>query len=262
MPEKYATGYDPARAPLRPKEQTFVQVLYETGDKIKAAQAACLSGLVNGQLTSTGRSAICRMLQRPRVVAALDRLRHSQEAADRFTLDWLRAEHIRLAKEAEKAGDLTNCTRNLEAVGRTMGAYSDTLSIDTGRVKAYTELERLEARRLSRLLLESKVVAEQSGGAEPSASPDQAVPGQGQRQDGAGAAQDGPGSTITDQGQAQDRDRPRTHPDAIGSDCGQMRERANPPDGPGSDLQTSPQILCDPKSDSLDGQQAIQNDVV
>lgn len=83
--------------------------------------------------------------------AELDSLKH-----DRI-MEWVRLEHLRLAEKCEAAGDYTNATRNLEGVGRMLGAYTDGVSVDVAAQRQYTEREALEAQRLARLMLDGQV---------------------------------------------------------------------------------------------------------
>ena len=91
------------------------------------------------------------------VARAIDALRQAaidrQEAARVFAVDYIVEEHRRLQLLAESKGDLAVATRNLELIGRTRGAYSDSVQVDVARAREFSESERVEAARLSRLLL-------------------------------------------------------------------------------------------------------------
>lgn len=187
------TPADPAAKRLNAREEAFITEYAKTGNRITAWQNAGYKGVKDGKLKGWASEALQAILLRPHVATALAKLKSDLVAqrvdAERFTLEWLRHEHMRLAALAEASGDITNATRNLEAVGRTQGAYTDNMSLDAGKLRAYTEAERLEARRLAGLLL----AADASGAraelpiidAETVAEP---IP----------AVQDAPGSTISD----------------------------------------------------------------
>lgn len=90
------------------------------------------------------RTALCEYAQ--------ERDALKQAKAD-FALDWIVLEHQRLMAKAETKGDLAVATRNLELIGRTRGVYSDTVRLDVGRQREYSEAEQIEAARLTRILL-------------------------------------------------------------------------------------------------------------
>ena len=54
---------------------------------------------------------------------------------------------------AEQVGNLSIATRNLEGVGRTLGAYQDMVSITVDARREFSKQEMDEARRLARVLI-------------------------------------------------------------------------------------------------------------
>ena len=117
------------------------------------ARAAVAAGYSEKAQWSTGT----RLLKRERVrarIAALEQNRADQLAAQaNICVGLVQARHLYAMVKCEAAGDWSNWTRNLEALGRTVGAY-DGVQVDGDRARTYTEAERREAKRLSGLLLE------------------------------------------------------------------------------------------------------------
>jgi hypothetical protein len=59
---------------------------------------------------------------------------------------------------AESDDDKAEARLNLESVGKTIGAYTDVLTVDPSRMRQYTDAERLEADRLAMLMLDGSIV--------------------------------------------------------------------------------------------------------
>jgi len=82
----------------------------------------------------------------------------------RCDLDWIVANHKRIMAAAHKKGDLAVETRNLELIGRTRGVYADTVQVDVAARREYSEAEKIEGRRLARLMLEDMQAEDVEGG--------------------------------------------------------------------------------------------------
>ena len=101
------------------------------------------------------------ILSRPKIQREVERIRNELQAKrlarEEFSVDFIRDEHLRLAVKCEEKGDMTNATRNLEALGRSVGAYTDSASkLDITVKREYSEREKAEIERLADLsILES-----------------------------------------------------------------------------------------------------------
>jgi phage terminase small subunit len=143
------------------KRQRLCEVLHRTGNRTTAYKEA-------GYNADKGKTSIAqrvsRILQSPAVKAELARLKRvdseTRLACDMWDLDRLRAEFVRLRDLAETAGDLSTATRAVEDIARTMGAFSDVLTLDTNKMRVYSEAEQAEARRLAALSLLSGEIAD------------------------------------------------------------------------------------------------------
>lgn len=148
--------------PLNERQIKFVEVYAETGNAVTAYKEAGYLWQRDGQPQSWLTAKAGELALRPNVHAAIERIKtertRQNDAQTLFTIDFIRAKHVELFKECRQVGDMTNATRNLEALGRTVGAYSDNLIIDAGKVREFSEREQLEAQRLARLMLTGDVI--------------------------------------------------------------------------------------------------------
>lgn len=182
-------------APVLPKlterQERFVVAYVDAdsetrGNKSKSAVAA-------GYSERSAPSLAWTLMKNSNVLARIDEFKRNavsvraQQTA--ITLALLRAEHLRLARVCESKEDYTNATRNWENLGRTIGAYTDSMVVDVGKVKEFADAERREAKRIAALLLTDGKV-----------HPAGALPGP---QDSQGAMPDAPGSTIDSEAQLQ-----------------------------------------------------------
>ncbi len=60
-----------------------------------------------------------------RTIAAIESIEADTAQRTELTIDFIQAEHKRLAKICEDKGDFVNATRNLEGAAKTIGAYRD-----------------------------------------------------------------------------------------------------------------------------------------
>ena len=117
------------------------------------------SAIAAGYSEKSAGSTASLMLRRESTltkIADLEAQQLAQQAATAgFKLAWLQGEFARLAKKAEMEGSLSEARANLEALGKTMGAFKDNISVDVAERQQYTEREQLEGRRLARMLIMS-----------------------------------------------------------------------------------------------------------
>ena len=148
MQEKFAVAY------ASPNSSTYGNAKKSC---ILAGYSEKAAGVVGSQLAKTAH-----------VAARISEIRKSNDAAElaqtQFTADWCRAEHWRLAKEAEASGNYAAATRNIELIGRTYGIYQDGVSVDIARVKEFSVTEAAEAKRLAALMITDSVAREVEAG--------------------------------------------------------------------------------------------------
>lgn len=144
MQEKFAVAY------ASPNSATY-------GNAKKSCVVAGYSEKAAGVVGS-------QLAKKAHVAARISEIRKSNDAAElaqtQFTADWCRAEHWRLAKEAEASGNYAAATRNIELIGRTYGIYQDGVSVDIARVKEFSVTEAAEAKRLAALMITDSVARE------------------------------------------------------------------------------------------------------
>lgn len=70
-----------------------------------------------------------------------------------ITIELQQQKHQRLALLAEAKGDLATATRNQELIGKTIGAYADRVITEPDKLKALTDKENEENRRLAAIRL-------------------------------------------------------------------------------------------------------------
>lgn len=145
---------------LAPKGQRFVEGYLDHGNALKAYEDA---GYVKDQDNGDGlkhRRNAYSVMRGIKVRQALVEHKEHRAVLDQakkdYALDWIVSEHERLMEVAEEKGDLAVATQNLIAIGRTRGVYADTVRLDVAAQREYTETERLDAARLTRILLEDR----------------------------------------------------------------------------------------------------------
>ena len=142
---------------LIPLRQAFVAAYVKDGNALSAYLAAGYVTENHGKEREYLKRRAYSVIKGKTVSQALleyrDRRDALAEARKDFALDWIVSEHERLMQVAESKGDLAVATRNLELIGRTRGVYADNVMIDVGQRREYSEAERVEAARLSRMLL-------------------------------------------------------------------------------------------------------------
>ena len=140
------------------KQLRFAKAYHETTNAITAYTTA---GYVTDRDEHPQRWLQLRAYQVLRSEGVQSALRAFREDAERraadakaFTRDWIIGEHQRLMVVAEKDGNLAVATDNLIALGKTLGLYSEGITIDLGQLRAYSESEAIEAKRLASIMLE------------------------------------------------------------------------------------------------------------
>ena len=151
------------------KGRVYVTSLIKDGNALKAYEVAgYTSDSEKGDSEKRKRNAY-NVSRGKRIQRALlehaDHRKALAEAKKDFALDWIVSEHERLMGIAERAGDYAVATRNLELIGRTRGVYADNVLVDVGARRAYSEAERIEAARLTRLAMRDGMGAGNDEGA-------------------------------------------------------------------------------------------------
>ena len=149
------------RKKLTQQQKLFVREFRKDGDRIRAYREAGYRGATkDGKPSKYISQYSYHILNLPQVQDELDRLDSEdharQQARDTYTLDWLRERHLDLLQASLAKGDMASATRNLEGIGRTMGAYKEGLQINTERIKEFSDKERREIKRITAILLDSK----------------------------------------------------------------------------------------------------------
>jgi len=147
-----------------PQQKKFAEYYFRHGIALKAyEQAGYKVKLENGENVPYLKQKAHQIVKSKGVQNALKVLEDNQQAKDQYTIDFIRSEHLRYMELCEANGDMANATRNLEALGKTTGAYKDTLQIDSGKQKQLDELEYAEAKRISNMLLLDKLRTHEDG---------------------------------------------------------------------------------------------------
>jgi hypothetical protein len=97
------------------------------------------------------------LAKRPKVRAAINQFRlqllKNTEAQRIVSVELIRDELRRVQLLAEEKGDLATATRNVELIGKTIGAFRDGLDLDLSTSRQYSPVEREHYRRVSAVLL-------------------------------------------------------------------------------------------------------------
>lgn len=142
---------------MNPKQKAFFTSFIQDGNALKAYQDAGYvenrDGVPQAWLQRRAYSVLRGKAVRLAILEHEEQRARLDEAKRDYALDWIVSEHERLMQVAEEKGDLAVATRNLELIGRTRGVYSDSVVVDVAQRREYSEAEKIEAARLSRLLL-------------------------------------------------------------------------------------------------------------
>lgn len=146
---------------LNQKQQLFLKVYLKTANPIVAYKQAGYKDNGGKQPDKWLRHKASHALNSPSIKAALakiDKAKADQAVErDACTIDYIRSEHMRLATLAEAKHDLGVATRNLELLGRTVGAYVDGGPVDPKAHRAFTEKQRKEAKLITAVLIEKRL---------------------------------------------------------------------------------------------------------
>lgn len=142
---------------MNPKQRAYFASFVQDGNALKAYLDAGYVQSRDGHPQDWLRRRAYQVRKGKAIVKALVEYEEHRadlaEAQASFSLDWIVSEHERIMADAHAKGDLAVETRNLELIGRTRGVYVESVAVDVGRMREYSEAERLEGLRLSRLLL-------------------------------------------------------------------------------------------------------------
>jgi len=142
---------------MNPKQRAYFASFVQDGNALKAYLGAGYVQSRDGHPQDWLRRRAYQVRKGKAIVKALVEYEEHRadlaEAQASFSLDWIVSEHERIMADAHAKGDLAVETRNLELIGRTRGVYVESVAVDVGRMREYSEAERLEGLRLSRLLL-------------------------------------------------------------------------------------------------------------
>ena len=144
--------------PLNGKQEAYAQAYVRYGNCVKAYLEAGYLASVDGIPSKALANRAYAIMRHPGVRRRIAEIREQTEARRQdkaeLTRDWVVAEHQRLLEVAEKDGNLAVATDNLIALGKTLGLYSEGITIDLGQLRAYSESEAIEAKRLASIMLE------------------------------------------------------------------------------------------------------------
>lgn len=153
----------PEHRKLNDKQEKFVQAYVDGGgNTIQAYRDAGYCCIKDGIESKWIKGRAYSVLRSINVQAAIQKIKGRRdledEAEKKFSLDWLRAQHMELLAKALEGNDLNNAFKNVEAIGRTSGLYTDTTRIDLGEQLQLTEHQALEAKRLAEILVSQSIL--------------------------------------------------------------------------------------------------------
>ena len=135
-------------SPLTVREMAWVEAFSnpESTSFGNATKSAELAGYADPQ------NSAWRLRRRPRVVTALGR-RFETITAERGKV----IAHLgHLRQVCEEKGDLAAAVRAVELMGKSLGLFRDAIELELPEMRAYSETEAFEARRLASMMLEGK----------------------------------------------------------------------------------------------------------
>lgn len=155
---------------LSQKQAAFVD--YYAAVSTETYRNATASAIAAGYTKRSASGIGCNLLKLPKVQRAIVDIERAEkqriEAQSLWKIEFVRSEHLRLMREAEGKGDLAVATRNLELIGKTIGAYTETGRVDLAKVREFSDRERVEIQRITRILITHKTTVAQ--GSAPSES--------------------------------------------------------------------------------------------
>jgi len=149
------------RAPnkVTPQQRAFAKEYYRTGNSLSAYKIAGYTWAdKNGKPLKYLKQQCYRVSRLPAVQSELKRLEDRDTAGTRYTVEYVREEHVRLAALAEAQGDLSTATKNIEMIGKMCGAYANNLNISVNEQRVMSDAERIEAKRLAQHMLTTEVI--------------------------------------------------------------------------------------------------------
>ena len=106
--------------------------------------------------SNTLRQMAHKLVTNGNIIAEKHRIQAISEQEWKISIENQQAEHRRLAKLAEDKGDLTTATRNIELIGKTIGAYQDVHKDATVQQVELDESKRAAARRIASITLRER----------------------------------------------------------------------------------------------------------
>ena len=132
-------------------------VLAYTDPASEAYHAPLKAMLAAGYTPATAKTMSGIVLRRPDVQLAIAKREHLAEQRkalqDQVTVELVRAAHVDLMDKAKARGDWSEARLNLEDLGKTVGAYKDSVTLEPAQVQALSEREHSEALRIAAIML-------------------------------------------------------------------------------------------------------------
>ena len=151
-----------AERALTDKQERFAQYRSEDMDKVTAYKQAGY----RWEDTLKGRHWASRYIyslsKHAGIVKRISELtqERKEKAEDirEIGVDWVRSKHREYMKLCIAKQDYANATRNLELFGKTYGVYRDRLTVDVDELREFSEAQRIDAKRIATILLESQPI--------------------------------------------------------------------------------------------------------
>lgn len=104
--------------------QAFVQCITDPTNKLtyNSSKRAYQAAYPNCSPNSAKASG-CRLLTKATIKQAIEQKRRLMEQAEHVDANFVKGEHLRLLRLSEEKGDLPTATRNVEGLGKSVGAY-------------------------------------------------------------------------------------------------------------------------------------------
>lgn len=154
---------------LTDKQVQFINLYLDT--KSPTHGSGTKTAIAVGYSEKCARSMGSQLLANPRIrqrISEIQAARINAEATETaITADFVRRNHIRMMKECEAVQDRTNAREHLISLGKSIGLYSDGVSIDLAGLAKYDRARAAEYKRLSAVMLQAEI---EGGGPVPALS--------------------------------------------------------------------------------------------
>ena len=124
---KDCTHEELEKKPLTMKQYHFCRILIDTNNLMLSYRQAYEAENMSYHAVA---SAAYKLHSLPNVKKTIKELREKKKTERELDLQYLRERHAELMEDARLNGDLSNATRNLECIGKTIGAYTDKMQIE------------------------------------------------------------------------------------------------------------------------------------